>query len=193
MDADALPANSIQPATRAEWRAWLAENHGRAVGVWLVIYKKASRKAGVEYAEAVEEALCFGWIDGKSVSVDVERWRIWFSPRQPSSIWAKSNRERVARLLAAGLTAPAGLAKVKAAQADGSWDVLGSVEALEVPADLEQALDGDPAARRHFDAFPDSVKRGFLWWVASAKRPQTRARRIKETARLAAENRRTLQ
>lgn len=110
LDAGATPPNSIQPTTRAEWRAWLAENHGRAEGVWLIIYKKAVRKARLAYDEAVEEALCFGWIEGKAGKLAEERWRIWFAPRQPGTGWAKSNKERVAKLLAAGLLAPAGLA-----------------------------------------------------------------------------------
>lgn len=177
MDGSAPPPpNSIHPLTRAEWRAWLEENHTRGEGVWLITYKKATGMPRMEYDEAVEEALCFGWVDSK-----------------PDTGWSKSNKERVARLIAARLMAPAGLAKVEAAQADGSWNALDAVEALELPADLGQALTADPAAQRYWDAFPRSVKRGILEWIASAKTSSTRARRVDETVRLTAENRRANQ
>jgi len=107
----------------------------------------------VEYEVALEEALCFGWIDSQGKRLDAERTLLWFAPRQPGSAWARSNKERVARLLAAGLMAPAGLAKVEAAKANGSWYVLDSVEALEVPADLAEALAASPPAAQHFAAF----------------------------------------
>jgi uncharacterized protein YdeI (YjbR/CyaY-like superfamily) len=194
MDSSAPPPpNSIHPLTRAEWRAWLEENHTRGGGVWLITYKKATGMPRMEYDEAVEEALCFGWVDSKPNKLDDERSLLWFAPRTPGTGWSKPNKERVARLIAAGLMAPAGLAKVEAAQADGSWNALDAVEALELPADLEQALTVDPAAQRYWDAFPRSVKRGILEWIASAKTSSTRARRVDETVRLAAENRRANQ
>lgn len=187
------PANSTHPKSRAEWRAWLAENHGRTEGVWLVSYKKATGKPRVEYAEAVEEALCFGWVDSKPGKLDAERSVLWFAPRKPGSRWSGPNKERVARLVAAGLMAPAGLAKVEAARRDGSWAALDAVEALEVPPDLAAALAARPPAADHFAAFPRSVRRGILEWIVAARRPETRARRVEETARLAAENRRANQ
>ena len=182
------PFNAIHPLTRAEWRAWLEENHGRAEGVWLISYKKTTGKPHVAYDEAVEEALCYGWIDSKPNKLDAERSLLWFAPRKAGTGWSKPNKERVAKLLAAGLMAPAGLAKITAAQADGSWYALDAVEALKIPPDLDQALAANPAARRYFDAFPRSVKRGILEWIATAKRPETRARRVEETVTLAAEN-----
>ncbi|MHB1132363.1 MAG: YdeI/OmpD-associated family protein [Chloroflexota bacterium] len=184
-----VPPNAVQPASRAEWRAWLEKNHGRKEGVSLVYYRKAAGKPQLVYDEAVEEALCFGWIDGRAGKLDDERSLLWFSPRRPGSGWAKSNKERVARLTAAGLMAPAGLVKVEAAKADGSWSLLDAVEALEMPPDLERALAGNPLARQNFDAFSRSVKRGILYWIVSAKRPETRARRVAETVRLAVEGR----
>jgi uncharacterized protein YdeI (YjbR/CyaY-like superfamily) len=147
----------------------------------------------MEYGEAVEEALCFGWVDSKPNKLDDERSLLWFAPRKPGTGWSRPNKERVARLIEAGLMAPAGLAKVEAAQADGSWNALDAIEALELPADLDRALAADPAARRYWDAFPRSVKREILEWIAGAKTPSTRARRVDETARLAAENRRANQ
>ena len=140
------PANSVHPLSRQEWRAWLIDNHIRTEGVWLVMYKKATGKPRVDYEEAVEEALCVGWIDSKGNRLDDERTLLWFAPRQPGSGWSKPNKDRIERLMAAGLMLPAGLAKIEAAQQDGSWTVLDSVERLEVPPDLQAAFDAHPPA-----------------------------------------------
>jgi uncharacterized protein YdeI (YjbR/CyaY-like superfamily) len=183
-----LPENAVHPLTRAEWRAWLEQNHTRKEGVWLVTYKKASGKPRVEYDESVEEALCFGWIDSKGNKLDQERSLLWFAPRKSSSNWSASNKERVERLTAAGLMTPAGLARIEAAKADGSWNALDAVEALEIPPDLETALGSYSDAGRNFEAFPRSVKRAILEWIVNAKKPETRAKRVEETARLAQEN-----
>jgi uncharacterized protein YdeI (YjbR/CyaY-like superfamily) len=191
--SDAPPADSVHPLTRSEWRAWLAANHTRSEGVWLITYKKATGRPRVEYDEAVEEALCYGWIDSKPNRLDDERSLLWFAPRQPGTGWSRANKGRVERMIAAGLIAPAGLAKIEAAKADGSWYALDAVEALEIPADLDQALVANAAARGCWDAFPRSVKRGILEWIANARRPQTRSRRVKETVEMAAENRRANQ
>ena len=182
------PPNSVHPATRAEWRAWLEQNHTRPDGVWLISFKKATGKPCVEYDEAVEEALCFGWVDSKPNKLDDERSMLWFAPRKPQTGWSKPNKERVARLIQAGLMAPAGLAKVAAAQQDGSWNALDAVEALELPPDLQQALAANTAAQQYWEAFPRSAKRGILEWIANAKKQETRAKRIAETVSLAAEN-----
>ena len=183
-----VPADSIHPTTRAQWRAWLERHPARAEGVWLISYKKASGKPRFEYDEAVEEALCFGWIDSKPRKLDDERSMLWFAPRKPRTGWSRLNKERVERLIARGLMMPAGLAKIDAAQQDGSWNALDAVEALEIPPDLEQALAAYPEAEPRFAEFPRSVRRGILEWIASARKPETRARRIEETARSAAEN-----
>lgn len=187
------PPNSVHPKTRAEWRQWLAANHTRTEGVWLVSYKKATGKQAFDYVAAVEEALCFGWVDSKGNKLDDERTLLWMAPRKPRSGWAATNKERVARLIAAGLMHPAGLAKIEAAKQDGSWSALDSATALEVPPDLQQALDANPAAAKNFAAFPPSARRAILEWIGSAKRPETRAKRVEETARLAAENKRANQ
>lgn len=144
-------------------------------GVWLVSYKKATGKPRVEYEESVEEAICFGWIDSKANKLDDERSMLWFAPRKPKTGWSKPNKERVARVLAAGLLHPAGLAKVEQAKADGSWNSLDGVEELEVPTDLRGALASYPNAAAYFEAFPRSVKRGILEWILVAKKPETRA------------------
>lgn len=182
------PENSVQPSHRDEWRAWLERNHDRSDGVWLVSYKKAAGKPTVTYPEAVEEALCFGWIDSKPGKLDDERTMLWYSPRKPGSGWARTNKERIERLMAEGRMTPAGLAKIEAAKADGSWTRLDSSEAMEVPADLEAALASYPDAARHFHAFPPGVRKAILQWISLAKKPETRAARIDETARLANEN-----
>jgi uncharacterized protein YdeI (YjbR/CyaY-like superfamily) len=182
------PPNSIHPKTRTEWRAWLEANHTRTEGIWLISYKKATGKPRFDYNDAVEEALCFGWIDSKPNKLDAERSLLWFAPRKAGTGWSKPNKERVERMIAKGLMAAAGLAKVEAAKQDGSWNALDAVEALEIPPDLEQALASYEAAKLNFDAFPRSVKRGILEWILTAKKPETRSNRIEETARLAAEN-----
>lgn len=187
------PANSTHPKTRAAWRAWLKKHHTRAEGVWFISYKKATGKPRVEYEEAVEEALCFGWVDSKGVKLDDERSMLWFAPRKARSNWSKPNKDRVERLTAAGLMTAAGLAKVEAAKNNGRWTALDAVESLEIPADLATALASRDKAAEHFAAFPRSVKRGILEWIANAKKPETRAKRVEETARLAALNKRANQ
>jgi uncharacterized protein YdeI (YjbR/CyaY-like superfamily) len=179
--------------SRAEWRAWLLENHGRSTGVWLVSFKKGTGKPRFEYDEAVEEALCFGWIDSKPNKLDATRSLLWFAPRKAKTGWSKPNKERVERLLAAGLMQPAGLAKIELAKADGSWTSLDAIEDLQLPADLIAALVALPPAEANFMAFPRSAKRGILEWIHTAKRPETRAARIAETARLAQLNERANQ
>ena len=182
-------AARVEPASRAEWRAWLAENHAASTGVWLVYPKKASGLPGPSYEEAVEEALCFGWIDSRVRPLDGRRRLQWVSPRRPGSIWSAPNKARVARLLAAGRMAPAGLAKVEAAKADGSWEILDKVDSLEIPEDLAAALDAAPEAERGFAALLPTLRKQCLYWVLSAKRPATRADRIAAVASAAAQGR----
>ncbi len=184
----AVPENAIHPLSRAEWRAWLEAHHTHSAGVWLVSYKQATGKPCVTYDEAVDEALCFGWIDSKPNALDAERAMRWFAPRKTGTGWSRVNKARVARLQSAGLMTLAGQVKIDAAQRDGSWHALDAVEALEVPPDLAAVLQAYGAAQANFAAFPRSAKRGILEWIAAAKTPATRARRIEETARLAAEN-----
>lgn len=182
------PPNSIHPKSRADWRKWLQENHTRTEGVWLISYKKVTGKPRFDYEESVEEALCFGWIDSKGNKLDDERTMLWFAPRKAGTNWAKSNKERVTKLMKAGLMAPAGLAKVEAAKKDGSWSALDGVEALEIPPDLAKALSKNKTAKGYFEAFPRSVKRAILEWILNAKKPETRAKRIEETVTLAEKN-----
>jgi uncharacterized protein YdeI (YjbR/CyaY-like superfamily) len=145
---------------------------------------------GLDYEAAVEEALCFGWIDSTGGHVDDDRGKQYFAPRTPRSPWAATNKARVERLIAAGRMAPAGLTAIERARANGSWDVFDSVERLEIPADLAAALEARSPAAIHFAAFPPSARKMQLAWVALARRPETRAARIEEIAAAAARNER---
>lgn len=156
-------------------------------------YKKGTGKPRFDYDEAVEEALCVGWIDSKPNKLDEQRSMLWFAPRKPGSGWSRPNKERVARLMQAGLMHAAGLAKIEQARADGSWSALDAVEELQIPQDLLSALRALPPAEQHFMAFPRSAKRGILEWIHNAKRAETRAARVAETARLAQQNQRANQ
>lgn len=178
----------VEVTSRAELRAWLEAHHGRSESIWLVSYKKAAGERYIPYDAIVEEALCFGWVDSLPRKLDALRSMLLLSPRKPGSAWSAINKARVERLAAAGLIAPSGLAKIEAAKADGSWTRLDGVERLEVPADLASALAALPPAADNFAAFPPSTRRGILEWILQAKRPETRAKRIDETARLAAKN-----
>lgn len=176
------PRDSVHPADRAEWRRWLQQHHSTSPGVWLLTWRKASGKQTLGYEDAVEEALCFGWIDAKVRSLDDRRTMQWFTARKRGSGWARSNKERVARLAAQGLMAPAGLAAIETAKADGSWSLFDDVEAEVVPDDLAAALDDRPPARQNFDAFPASARKAVLFWLVTAKRPETREKRVREAA-----------
>ncbi len=188
MPAKAPSHPVYQPQTRAEWRAWLTTNHASATGVRLVLVKQNAGLAGITYAEAVEEALCFGWIDGKANTLDDRRYQLQMSPRKPGSVWSKINKQRIRRLVAEGLMTPAGLAKIAAAKKDRSWQQLDAIDQLVIPADLREQLAANAQAGRNFEAFSASSKKMILFWIASAKRDETRQKRIAETVRLAAQN-----
>ncbi|MEY2847721.1 MAG: hypothetical protein RI885_386 [Actinomycetota bacterium] len=181
----------VEVGSRAEWREWLLANAGTSTGVWAVTIKKAYVPEGSEFVSARdlnEECLCVGWIDSRPAKIDVTRSALLCTPRKPGSGWSKVNRDRLAPLLAAGLVAPAGLAAIEAAKSDGSWSKLDEVDALVVPDDLRTALERHPDAAANFAAFPPSARRGILEWIAQAKREQTRAARVAETAELAGRN-----
>jgi uncharacterized protein YdeI (YjbR/CyaY-like superfamily) len=168
--------------TRAAWRAWLEKNHDKSKGLRLAYYKKNSGKASVSYEEALEEALCFGWIDSRVNKLDGERYMQKWTPRNEKSIWSAANKARVKRLIAEGRMAPPGLAKINAAKRNGSWKKLDRVELrAEVPKELLDALALQPLIEAKFDRLAPSQKKLYSWWIESAKRPETRARRIAET------------
>lgn len=171
---------------RAKWRRWLERNHGQSESVQLVLVKKGARRKGVTYVEAVEEALCFGWIDSNPNRLDDERFKIHMSPRKPNSTWARSNKERVKRLIEQGLMTPAGMEKIEAAKRNGSWDIIEEVDSLKAPEELEKALLAHPSAKANFESFIPSYRKQAIYWVLSAKRPETKAKRAEEIARAAA-------
>ena len=177
----------LTPATRSEWRSWLASVPERKEGLWVVYRKKSSELEGPLYDELVEEALCFGWIDSLTRRVDDERMIQWFSPRRRGGLWSALNKERIGRLMADGRMTAVGQRVVDQAKADGSWSQADEVDALVVPPDLVVAFDVAPQARARYEALPDSQKRQILWAIHSAKRATTRAARIEEAIRTLSE------
>ena len=175
---------------RESWRAWLEANHATLRGAWLVTWRARTGRQSLDYEAAVEEALCFGWVDGTGGGFDDDRGKLYFSQRRPRSVWAASNKGRVERLIASGRMEAAGLAAIERAKADGSWTVLDGPERLEVPSDLAAALDANPPAAERFAAFTPSSRKMMLSWVATAVRPETRASRIGQIATRAARNER---
>ena len=184
----ATDRKQVHPKTRAEWRRWLEKNHDSSPGVWFVSYKKTTGKPRVEYEDAVEEGLCFGWVDSQARSLDDERSMLMFTPRKPTSGWSKTNKDRVARLIKDKKMTRAGLEAIAVAKKNGSWTALDSVEALEAPPDLRKALAANTKAKKNYEGFPPSSKKIILAWIATAKRPETREKRIGETVRLAGQN-----
>lgn len=178
----------VEVTSRQEWRDWLTEHHADHGTIWLVTYKKHVADRHLPWSEVVDEALCFGWIDSRPARLDEDRTMVLVSPRKPGSVWSKVNREKVERLMAEGRMAPAGMTAVLRAQADGSWSALEDVDAMVVPPALESALAADPVAQGFWNGFPPGVRRNILQWIAGAKTEGTRARRIEETVRLAAQN-----
>jgi uncharacterized protein YdeI (YjbR/CyaY-like superfamily) len=185
-------APHVHADDRATWRAWLEANHATARGAWLVTWRARSGRPYLEYVAAVEEALCFGWVDSTNRQFDSDRGQLYFAPRKPRSVWAATNKARVERLIAQGRMMPAGLAAIEQAKATGWWEILDSAERLEVPDDLAAALAGRPPAAANFASFPPSARKMHLGWIATAQRPETRAARIAKVAEAAARNERAL-
>jgi len=178
----------VYVADRAAWRQWLATNHATSPGIWLVFDKKSSRADRLAYVDAVEEALCYGWIDSTVRTLDDARYVQLMAPRKPKSTWARTNKERVARLIEQGLMAEAGLASIERAKANGSWTSLDAVESLAVPADLARALRALPGAARNFAEFSPSARKAYLHWISQAVRAETRTHRVAHVAQFAASN-----
>jgi uncharacterized protein YdeI (YjbR/CyaY-like superfamily) len=174
--------------TQKEWRKWLEKNHQSEKSVWLIIYKKGSETPSVYYPDAVDEALCFGWIDSKPNKRDDESYYQFFAKRNPKSNWSKVNKDKVARLLEKALITPAGLEVIEIARQNGTWYALDEIEQLFIPEDLLNLLDKNKTAYKNWEGFPRSSKRGILEWISNAKRPETRQKRIEETVELAEKN-----
>lgn len=189
----AVEREQVTVGSREQWRAWLSEHHASSPGIWLVTWKKDSGGSHLPYDDVVEEALAFGWIDSLGRRLDERRSQLLLTPRKTGSSWSRVNKQRVERLLAAELMAPAGQAVIDAAKADGSWAALDDVENLVEPDALRTALDADPEARLQWDAFPRSAKRGILEWILNARTDATHTKRVQETATLAAQGQRANQ
>ena len=183
---------TTHPKTRSQWRKWLKKNHFTYPGIWLIYYKKESGKRKFGYADAVEEALCFGWIDSLPRKIDEQRSSLKFTPRKPKSIWSKLNKQRIEKLIEQKLMTPAGMRKIEEAKKNGSWDALNSsdlhAENNSIPDDLRKALNKTKKALKNFLAFPSGYRKRFLFWIDSAKTPATKAARIKQTFLMAAAN-----
>jgi uncharacterized protein YdeI (YjbR/CyaY-like superfamily) len=192
------PAPSVCPSSPQQWREWLLAHHATARGVWLVYYKKAAGQPSLSWSQAVDEALCFGWIDSQAKPLDAQRYQQFFSPRKPASGWSRINKQKIEQLTAAGRMAPAGLASVATAQQitaagrmapaglasvataqqNGAWDLLDEVEALRLPPDLAQAFAEQPAAGEYFARLSRTAKRSLLLGLVLARQAPTRQRRI---------------
>jgi uncharacterized protein YdeI (YjbR/CyaY-like superfamily) len=188
--SDQLPR--FYPHNRQEWRDWLEENHQSSLGLWIIYYKKGTNKPTISYDEAVEDALSFGWIDSKVNAMDEHRYMQLFTPRKPGSTWSKINKKRIKKVIKLGLMKPAGMKKVEAAKEDGSWSILDDVEDLIIPKDLKKAFKKNRAAEINYSNFTSSTKKGILFWIASAKRPETRENRIKKTIEQVSNNKNPL-
>lgn len=171
---------TFYPTNRQEWREWLIENHRLKQSIWLVCYKKKTNMPTLSWSEAVEEALCFGWIDSTRNTVNDEKFVQLFSKRKANSTWSKVNKEKVLLLIEKGLMTQAGHESIELAKQNGSWIILDEVEALSIPPDLEETLKANPDSMDYFLSLSKSVKKGILQWIVLAKRTETRAKRINE-------------
>ena len=178
----------ITPSNTKEWREWLTKNHVKEDGVWLIYYKKNADKPTISWSEAVDEALCFGWIDSVKKPIDEERFMQFFSKRKANSLWSKINKEKVSKLTQAKKMTPAGFEIIEKAKQNGMWTLLDEVEELIIPKDLKQAFDATPKALNYFLSLSKSIKKGMLTLVVVAKRPETRQNRINEFVSCAANN-----
>lgn len=179
---------AIVASSRSAWREWLTNHHDKEKSVWLIIYKKESGTASVYYPEAVDEALCFGWVDSSIAKRDEKSYYQYFAKRNPKSNWSKVNKNKIEYLSQQGLMQPAGIAMVELAKKTGTWMALEDVDNLVVPKEMESLLETEPEAQKNWEAFSASTRRGILEWIFNAKKPETKTKRIHETVTLAAQN-----
>jgi uncharacterized protein YdeI (YjbR/CyaY-like superfamily) len=177
---------------RKAWRKWLEKNHATSPGIWLIYYKKTSSKKRLEYSDAVEEALCFGWIDSTARPMDEEKYMQRFTPRKPKSGWSNLNKQRIERMIEQSLMTAAGLEKIDSAKKNGSWESLDKiyvpVEQLQIPSDLAKEFSRNKKAKNNFENFAVFTRRQFLYWINAAKRDDTRKERIKLAVMMCAAN-----
>jgi len=176
---------TVCPTSRQHWREWLQAHHDQKQSIWLIYHKKNSASQGITYNDAVDEALCFGWIDSQAKPMDTFRYRQFFCQRKPTSVWSKINKGKVQQLISSGLMTQAGFKAIETAKQNGSWTILDDVEELIIPADLEEAFRKRPNAKAYFLNLSRSDKRALLQWLVIAKRTETRQKRITELVELA--------
>lgn len=181
--------NALSFRNRNEWRKWLEKNHRKEKEVWLIHYKKHAGKIGIQLEEAVEEAICFGWIDGKLKKVDKERFILRYSPRKANSVWSKLNRERAEKMMKARKMTTAGLSVIEEAKKSGSWNkAYTSLKRDRIPSDLRRALAKDKRALDNFQSFANSHRNLYIHWITSAKTDETRRERIEKVVKQALQN-----
>lgn len=179
---------TFYPKNSQEWREWLQENHEKRQSIWLIYYKKNSGFQTISYSDAVDEALCFGWIDSKSKPLDEGKYMQFFSKRKEKSVWSKVNKEKIKRLTKEGRMASAGFEIIRKAKQNGYWTILDEAEALTIPTDLENEFLKRPNAKDYFLSLSRTDKRNILQWLVLAKRQETRQKRITEIVELADKN-----
>lgn len=182
-----LPSNTFTPKTKEEWRSWLEKNHEIEESVWLILYKKNSGTPSISWSDAVDEALCFAWIDSTKKTIDTEKYMQYFGRRKADSTWSKINKNKVTLFIEHGLMSPAGIKSIEIAKQNGSWTILDSVEELIIPEDLEREFSKYSNSKEFFFNLSKSVRKMMLHWIVMAKRPETRAKRIAEIVENASE------
>lgn len=170
------------PETKQHWRKWLEKNHIRKDAVWLIYYKKNAGSPTINWTDAVDEALCFGWIDSKAETIDKDTFRQYFCKRKPNSTWSKINKQKIETLTSKGLMAKAGFDVIDIAKQNGSWTILDEVEELIIPSELEKAFENFQNSKDFFSSLSKSKQKVLLQWIALAKTDTTRQRRILEIA-----------
>ena len=176
------PARSLKRLFRSkdDWASWLDENGGESLGIWLRLAKKNSGVKSISYKEALDVALCYGWIDGQKQAENEQTWLQRFSPRSTGSVWSKINRERALALIASGEMKPAGLAAIESARKNGRWDAAYDSSSKTVPADFQAALDASPRAKAFFETLDSRNRYAMLWRMQTVKKAETRARKIRQ-------------
>lgn len=170
------------PETKQHWRKWLEKNHIRKNAVWVVFYNKKSTKPTISWSDAVDEALCFGWIDSKAETIDIESHKHYFCKRKPNSTWSKINKQKIETLTTKGLMVQAGFNVIEIAKQNGSWTILDEVEELTIPSELEKAFEKFENSKDYFSSLSKSKKKVLLQWIALAKTDTTKQKRVFEIA-----------
>ena len=176
------------PETINDWRKWLIANSDIKQAVWVVFYKQASGFPSITWSDAVDEALCFGWIDSKKIKIDDQKSHHYFSKRKPNGTWSKINKDKIKKLFLENKMAVSGLQSVEQAKKNGSWNLLDDVEDLILPDDLQLAFENEPAAFHFYRTLSKSNKKNILLWMVMAKLPETRLKRINTIIECALQN-----